>query len=111
MPTTTGATTVAYSDRATTCAIGSPFLARVRAATLDYAAIVAAESTGVTNHPTRWAYAIRQFDDINGYLSINLGWLVSADGTDNTATDATIAARVAAVWTSAAALATGQPVT
>jgi hypothetical protein len=98
---------MSYATRATVVTSSSDFLGRVRAACLNYCLVVQAE-VAVTDHEIRQTFADMMFGDADGGLAIQMAWLVSADGTDDSSDDMTIIARVASLWNQAASLATKQ---
>ena len=76
----------------------SAFVGRIIAAGVQTAISIYNESTGVTSHAARAAFAIKVIANPDSYQR-QFAWAVVADPTiDSTATDATIFSRLSAQW-------------
>lgn len=88
----------AYTGQ-TAAAYDPSFLPRVRAAVIATATTVAAEGSSVTNHALRSALATRVLNYLSEDNACSWALAICSDGvTDQTATDAALSARCAALW-------------
>lgn len=87
-----------YAQQYASIQTDSAFVGRITAAAVQAAIAIYGESTGVTSHAARAAFAIKVMASPESYTR-QFAWACVADPTiDATATDATLFSRINAQW-------------